>query len=163
MRQLKTMLRARKAQMLWCGPCECLTLKCWRENDEYCNCGDATIWDMRSYAENWFATSELMQNVTDPDAVQANADTIIDWAWEELRPFYNAVKAGNTFEKYVTDKGLTVDETGTCDDELANTDAAFILYVSAMGAIDCKYLWLDSGNLINATVIADYLDTINAD
>lgn len=163
MRQLKTMLRARKAQMLWCGSCECLTLKCWRENDEYCNCGDATIWDMRSYAENWFATSELMQNVTDPDTVLENAETIIDWAWEELRPFYNAVKAGNTFEKYVTDEGLTVDETGACDDELANTDAAFILYVSAMWAIDCKYLWLDSGSLINATVIADYLDTINAD
>ena len=40
MRQLKQMMRARKAQMLWCGPCECITLKCWRENDAYCNCGD---------------------------------------------------------------------------------------------------------------------------
>ena len=163
MRALKQFMRNRKAEMLWCGECKCRTLQCWRLADEYCDCGDATIWDMRSYAENWFATSELMQNVTDPDIVQANANIIIDWAWEELRPFYNAVKEWNTFEKYVTDEGLTVDETGTCDDELANTDAAFILYVSAMGAIDCKYLWLDSGSLINATVIADYLDTINAD
>jgi hypothetical protein len=32
-----------------------------------------------------------------------------------------------------------------------------------MGAIDCKYLWLDSGTLINATEIAAYLDSINAD
>ena len=163
MRALKTFMRNRKAEMLGCWECKCRTLQCWRFADEFCNCGDATIWDMRSYAENWFATSELMQNVTDPDTVQANADTIIDWAWEELRPFYNAVKAGNTCEKYVTDKGLTVDETGTCDDELANTDAAFILYVSAMGAIDCKYLWLDSGSLINAIAIAAYLDSINAD
>lgn len=38
MRQLKQMMRARKAQMLWCGPCECLTLKCRKENDEFCNC-----------------------------------------------------------------------------------------------------------------------------
>ena len=163
MRALKTFMRNRKAEMLGCGECKCRTLQCRRYADEFCNCDDATIWDMRSYAENRFATSELMNNVTDPDTVQANADTIIEWAWEELRPFYNAVKAGNTFEKYVTDEGLTVDETGPCDDELANTDAAFILYVSAMGAIDCKYLWLDSGNLINATEIAAYLDSINAD
>jgi hypothetical protein len=33
---------------------------------------------MRGYAENRFATSELMNNVTDPDTVQANADTIIE-------------------------------------------------------------------------------------
>ncbi len=162
MRAIKNFMKAKKP--MWrCGECKCITLACWRNADEFCNCGDATIWDMRSYAENRFATSELMNNVTDPDTVQANADTIIEWAWEELRPFYNAVLAGNTFEKYVTDEGLTVDETGTCDDELANTDAAFILYVSAMGAIDCKYLWLDSGNLINATEIAAYLDSINAD
>lgn len=163
MRQLKQFLRNRKKEMLACGPCQCRTLSCWRYANENCGCWDATIWDMRSYAENWFATSELMQNVTDPDTVQANANTIIEWAGEELRPFYNAVKTGNTFEKYVTDEGLTVDETGTCDDELANTDAAFILYVSAMGAIDCKYLWLDSGSLINAIAIASYLDSINAD
>lgn len=162
MRQLKTFMKAKKP--MWnCGECKCITLACWRNSDEFCNCWDATIWDMRDYAENWFATSELMQNVTDPDTVQANADIIIDWAWEELRPFYNAVKAGKTFEAYVADEGLTVDETWTCDDELADNNAAFILYVSAMWAIDCKYLWLDSGDLINATVIADYLDSINAD
>lgn len=162
MRQIKNYLRSKRT--MWnCQEPVCATLNAWKCMNEFCNCGDTTIWDMRSYAENWFSTSELMNNVTDPDTVQANADTIIEWAWEELRPFYNAVLAGNTFEKYVTDEGLTVDETGTCDDELANTDAAFILYVSAMGAIDCKYLWLDSGNLINATEIAAYLDSINAD
>ena len=156
-------MRNRKAEMLWSGPCECRTLQCWRYANENCNCGDATIGDMRSYAENWFSTSELMNNVTDPDTVLSNAETIIDWAWEELRPFYNAAKAGKTFEAYVASEGLTVDETWTCDDELANNDAAFILYVSAMGNIDCKYLWLDNGDLINAAVIADYLDSINAD
>ena len=163
MRQLKQMLRVRKAQMLGCGSCECLTLKCRRENDEFCNCGDATIGDMREYAENWFSTSTLMSNVTDPDTVQANADIIIEWAWEELRPFYNAALTWNTFEAYVTENGLIVDETWTCDDELANNNAAFTIYVSAMWAIDCKYLWLDNGDIINAAIIADYLDYINAD
>ena len=162
MRAIKNLMRAKKP-MRNCWECKCITLNARRCADEFCNCGDATIGDMRSYAENWFSTSELMSNVSDPDIVLANAETIIDWAWEELRPFYNAVKAGKTFEAYVADEGLTVDETWTCDDELANNNTAFILYVSAMWAIDCKYLWLDSGDLINATVIADYLDSINAD
>ena len=162
MRAIKNFMRAKKP--MWnCGECKCITLACWRNSDEFCNCGDATIGDMREYAENWFSTSELMRNVADPDTVQANANTIIDWAWEELRPFYNAVLAWNTFAAYVAKEGLTVDETWTCDDELANNDAAFIMYVSAMWAIDCKYLWLDNGDIINATVIADYLDSINAD
>lgn len=161
MRAIKNFMKAKKP--MWrCGECKCITLACWRNSDEFCNCGDATVWDMRGYAENRFATSALMQNVTDPDTVQANADTIIEWAWEELRPFYNAALAGNTFEKYITDEGLTVDETGTCDDELANNDAAFIMYVSAMWNIDCKYLWLDNWDIINASVIADYLDSIHA-
>lgn len=39
MRQLKAFMKAKKP-MRNCGKCECLTLKCWRENDEFCNCGD---------------------------------------------------------------------------------------------------------------------------
>ena len=38
MRQLKQFLRKRKADMLWCGDCECRTLKCWREAN--CICDD---------------------------------------------------------------------------------------------------------------------------
>jgi hypothetical protein len=33
---------------------------------------------MRSYALDWFKNSGLMQNVTDPDTVLENAETIID-------------------------------------------------------------------------------------
>jgi hypothetical protein len=33
---------------------------------------------MREYALDWFKNSELMQNVTDPDAVLEHAETIID-------------------------------------------------------------------------------------
>ena len=161
MRQLKAFLR-HKNSMWNCQEPVCTTLNAWKCMNAFCNCWDATIGDMRDYVSNRFSTSELINNVSDVDTVLANAETIIDWAWEELRPFYNAVKAGKTFEAYVTEQGLTVDESWTCDDELANNDAAFILYVSAMGAIDCKYLWLDSGDLINATVIAEYLDSINA-
>ena len=40
MRALKTFLRKRKADMLWCGDCECRTLKCWREAN--CICDDVS-------------------------------------------------------------------------------------------------------------------------
>lgn len=36
MRAIKQFMRNRKAEMLWCGPCECRTLQCWREAQ--CNC-----------------------------------------------------------------------------------------------------------------------------
>lgn len=39
MRQLKNFMKAKKP--MWnCGECKCITLQCWRENDEYCDCGD---------------------------------------------------------------------------------------------------------------------------
>jgi hypothetical protein len=42
MRQLKNLMKAKKP--MWrCGECKCVTLQCWRNNDEFCNCGDATI------------------------------------------------------------------------------------------------------------------------
>lgn len=52
-RQLKTFLRNRKAEMLWCGPCECRTLQCWRYANENCGCGDAATSGIgnRVYAE----------------------------------------------------------------------------------------------------------------
>ena len=40
MRALKTFMRNRKAEMLWCGPCECRTLQCWRYANENCGCGE---------------------------------------------------------------------------------------------------------------------------
>lgn len=44
MRALKTFLRNRKAEMLWCGPCECRTLQCWRYANENCGCGENKSW-----------------------------------------------------------------------------------------------------------------------
>ena len=39
MRQLKNFMKAKKP--MWnCGECKCITLQCWRENDEFCNCGE---------------------------------------------------------------------------------------------------------------------------
>lgn len=41
MRQLKNFMKAKKP--MWrCGECECITLKCWKENDTFCNCGTSS-------------------------------------------------------------------------------------------------------------------------
>lgn len=40
MRQLKTFMRNRKKEMIWCGPCECRTLQCRRYANENCGCGE---------------------------------------------------------------------------------------------------------------------------
>lgn len=42
MRQLKTFMRKRKEDILWCGDCSCYTLQCWRNSDVNCGCwGDS--------------------------------------------------------------------------------------------------------------------------
>ena len=166
MRQLKAFLKAKK--WICSKECACLTINMWRcadlqNGEEFCGCWDATMWDIHSYATKWFSTSEILDNVADADAVIEDANTIINWAWEELRPFYNAVKEWKTLEAWAEKEWLTLDDSWTCDDELVDNNAAFTLYVSAMWAIDCKYLWLDNDELINATIISDYLDEIAND
>lgn len=165
MRALKTLLRAKKT-MRNCNDCKCITLNAWKCMEELCNCGDATVGTMEWQAKSIFANSPVLKNLKPADtaAAIAEANAIIDAAWEELRPFYNALQEGMTFEEYVTENNLKVDDTGTCDDALVDNEAAFTLYVSAMWLIDCKYLWLDKNDkLINAAELADYLDYINAD
>jgi len=165
MRALKTLLRAKKT-MRNCNDCKCITLNAWKCMEELCNCGDATVGTMEWQAKSIFANSPVLGNLkpADAKAAIAEANAIIDAAWEELRPFYNALQEGMTFDEYVTKNNLKVDDTGTCDDALVGNEAAFTLYVSAMWLIDCKYLWLDKNDkLINAVELTAYLDYINAD
>ena len=165
MRALKTLLRAKKT-MRNCNDCKCITLNAWKCMEELCNCGDATVGTMEWQAKSIFANSPVLDNLKPADAEAAitEANAIIDAAWEELRPFYNALQEGMTFDEYVTENDLKVDDTGTCDDALVDNEAAFTLYVSAMWLIDCKYLWLDKNDkLINAVELTAYLDYINAD
>lgn len=165
MRALKTLLRAKKT-MRNCNDCKCITLNAWKCMEELCNCGDATVGTMEWQAKSIFANSPVLDNLkpADAEAAIAEANAIIDAAWEELRPFYNALQEGMTFDEYVTENNLKVDDTGTCDDALVDNEAAFTLYVSAMWLIDCKYLWLDKNDkLINAVELTAYLDYINAD
>lgn len=165
-RALKQFMKAKR--WICSNKCECLTINMRRCADlqngyEFCGCGDATVGDMRLYATQWFATSEILNNVSDIAQVKEDAQTIIDWAGEELRPFYNAAKEGKTLAKWAEQEGITLDETWTCDDELVANDAAFTIYVSWMWTIDCKYLWLDNDEIINADAIAAYIDEINND
>lgn len=169
MRQLKQFMRNRKADMLWCGTCGCRTLQCRREANENCGCGEGsnpeptppTPIDYQAEALAAFLASDVYTNATDKDAAEAAAQTIIETAGDAgIEPFYDAIERGDTFEAYVEAEGLVVDETGTCDDTLIADDAAFTLYVSAMGAIDCKYLASSGGSLINEIALTAYLATL---
>lgn len=161
MRQLKNFLRKKK-NMWNCNDDCCVLLKCWRENT--CDCEDGwtpVVINYEQEAINAFTASAVYEAASDKPAALASATAIIEAAWEDwLKPFYDAVKAWNTFAKYVEDESLTVDETWTTDSVL-NDDAAFSLYVSSMGAIDYKYLDNDwSGNLTNSTELDAYLATL---
>lgn len=76
MRQLKTMLRARKAQMLWCGDCECRTLLARKCANENCNCGENKSW-LPNYVrlEGNSETGGLIQFFNESDE-QSNAITL---------------------------------------------------------------------------------------
>ena len=56
MRQLKNFMKAKKP--MWrCGECKCVTLQCWRDNDEFCNCGTSSEGLGVEYAfKNWNGT-----------------------------------------------------------------------------------------------------------
>jgi len=72
MRQLKTFLRNRKAEMLWCGPCECRTLQCWRYANENCGCaGDTTL--EPGYYTLTFSLSNAIE--TEPDYILVPAES----------------------------------------------------------------------------------------
>lgn len=146
--------------MRWCWECKCQTLACRRYADEYCWCGDVSTEDMVQYGLNRFKNTPVYKdlNTSAQESALVNAETILEWAWEWIAPFYNAVKSWKTFFDYVKKFWLTVDETWPCDDSVVENDNAFIIYVSALWTIHCKYLALDGGELINADEIAAYLN-----
>lgn len=79
MRQLKQMLRARKAQMLACGPCECRTLQCWRYANENCGCGESGTslpnnFIVRENSEDLFLTSFFNEDVEQDNTISIETD-----------------------------------------------------------------------------------------
>lgn len=78
-RQLKTFLRNRKAEMLWCGPCECRTLQCWRYANENCGCGESkpslpNKFKVRENSENLFLTSLFNEDVEQDNTISVETD-----------------------------------------------------------------------------------------
>lgn len=146
--------------MLGCWPCVCRTLQCWRYADEYCGCWDATTEDMVEYGLKWFQTTPVFKDLDTSWQEEAleNAETILEWAWEWIAPFYNAAKSWNTFASYVAQFWLDVDESWPCDSTVVENDSAFTVYISALGNIHCKYLAIEWWELVNADEIAAYLD-----
>lgn len=172
MRQLKAFMKAKK--WVCSKKCECLTINMWRcadlQNDyEFCGCDETKTADMGKAILSWFKNSPVYKSLTDEQKEQALADAqeIIEWAWDGIAPFYQAMKKGKTFAGYAREMWLDVDESGTCDSTIYEDEEAFIIYISAAGTIDCKYLALvarrgrtPSKELINKEAISDYLDWV---
>ena len=172
MRQLKTFMRNRKAEMLWCGPCVCRTLQCWRYASENCWCGEGATEDMINSILNWFKNTSVYNDLSAEDKEQALADAqeILEWAWDGIAPFYNAVRQWRTFANYAEKMWLDVDESWPCDSSLYEDEEAFIIYISTAWAIHCKYLALvarrgrtPKKELINKDAISDYLDWVTTE
>jgi len=172
MRQLKAFMKAKK--WVCSKKCECLTINMWRcadlQNDyEFCGCDETKTADMGKAILSWFKNSPVYKSLTDEQKEQALADAqeIIEWAWDGIAPFYQAMKKGKTFAGYAREMWLNVDESGTCDSTIYEDEEAFIIYISAAGTIDCKYLALvarrgrtPTRELINKEAISDYLDWV---
>lgn len=172
MRQLKAFMKAKK--WVCSKKCECLTINMWRcadlQNDyEFCGCDETKTADMGKAILSWFKNSPVYKSLTDGQKEQALADAqeIIEWAWDGIAPFYQAMKKGKTFAGYAREMWLDVDESGACDSTIYEDEEAFIIYISAAGTIDCKYLALvarrgrtPTRELINKEAISDYLDWV---
>lgn len=175
MRQLKAFMKAKK--WVCSKKCECLTINMWRcadlQNDyEFCGCDEGKSADMGKTILTWFKKSPVYASLTDEQKEQALADAqeIIEWAWDSITPFYNAVKKWQTFAYYAEQEWLTVDESGNCDSSVYEDEEAFIIYIWTALGVDCKYLALvarrgitPSQELINKDAISDYLDWVTTD
>lgn len=90
MRQLKTFMRKRKEDILWCGDCTCYTLQCWRNSDVNCGCwgnsADSKILNSIIAGEN---TALFFTYNLDPDEgddflgvkLEENQITVV-WQWK---------------------------------------------------------------------------------
>lgn len=166
MRVKKALVKS-KNHMWVCWP-ECATLNNRMCLNELCNCWDPTTREMEKYAIDWFESTEVFSDLS-PEAQQEavqEMQAILDAVWDWVAPFYYAVQEWRTFAQYLDENNLEADESWPCDDTLYNNQWAFVLYVSTMWAIDCKYLavaptrWRSGWRLVNADLIADYLDKV---
>lgn len=73
-RSLKNLMKAKKP--MWrCGECKCVTLQCWRDNDEFCNCGTSSEGLGVEYVfKNWNGTILKKWSVDEWATPKAPAD-----------------------------------------------------------------------------------------
>lgn len=106
MRQLKTFMRNRKEEILWCGPCECKTTQCWRNSDVNCGCWEEK-WTLKLNSKAFFtaenevwlfannrSTSDYISVLIDTDPETGDDRIIVDengkylWNVDVLKTFF---------------------------------------------------------------------------
>lgn len=173
MRQLKTFMRNRKAEMLWCGPCECRTLQCWRYANENCGCGEkseasiddiiqALVDNLRSLDAFSLLDEIAQEQLAAGFEEQLNASKESEVFQEQLKICYSVLKTWNTFGNYARKGWLTPDTSGPCDENLFSTVVSDIpaWFLAAMWLVECQYLWVDDNEFINDSEIAAYFNSI---
>lgn len=84
MRQLKTFMRNRQKDMLACGDCVCRTMKCWREANENCGCGESdTVKETGIYVEATSENSAIIIIFIDSLELHAQTDVTIETDTED--------------------------------------------------------------------------------
>lgn len=142
MRQLKSFMKAKKP--MWrCGECECLTLKCWKENDAFCNCGTSSEGPGVEYVfKDWDGTVLKKWSIDEWATPKAPADPTREWYtfiwWEpEVWP-------------------LAVDTTYVAQYEINQYTINITVNDSTMWSVDTNQLVIAYGTTIseNANVLS---------
>ena len=97
MRQVKAFMKAKKP--MWrCGECKCITLQCWKENDELCNCGDNvdyTPWRSDTVNSTFFTVEAISDTEViatlklDEFELSMSATITKDWNDFAVEPYFN--------------------------------------------------------------------------
>ena len=117
----------------------------------------------------WFDSTSVFWSLSPEQQEEANekAREIIEEAWDDIIPFYEAMQEGRTFAAYAEQMWLTPDTSGDCGSSVYTDDEAYIIYIWTAWAVSCEYLalvarrWLTPhSELINKQMISDYLDWV---
>lgn len=139
MRQLKTFMRNRKKEMLWCGPCECRTLQCRRYANENCGCREAR--ECGEITEFWAMFEEDLNS---------RIDEIKQWIEQAREESQEEGYDGKIFIN-VDDRAYRIVEP--------NSDSIATMEISISG---CKYSFIASidtdPEAWYSVVVIDFLD-----
>lgn len=175
-RSLKNFMKAKRP--FWnCNECECITLKCWRENDTFCNCGTSSEGPGVEYTfKDWDGTILKKWSIDEWATPKAPADPAREWYtftwWEpEVGPLskdttyvaqyeinqYTVTIASNDATMWIVDESSLIVEYWTAISENSNVLTIDTVDVTATAETWYSFSsWTDGDwNALPATITWD--------